>query len=266
MNVRMKKMLFVPCKEKYIGKVREFDADLIIFDLEDSIKRTEKENALELLMDKLTEIKDYQHYAVRINADNAKQEIRKLYKCGIKWFMLPKCEDSDKVLELSDEFENIKFILLIETPVGLMNLKRLCNIGTVKGIAFGAEDYCSCVNMDNKEELLIPIKEYIICIAKAHRCEVYDTITLEYKNEEVIARAINNSMSLGFDGKLYIHPKQLEIAKKLNLDIRYDEWVKIINMYDQGKDGILIYDNRIYEKPHIDYMRRYLNGTGQQEN
>lgn len=251
--------MFIPCTREKIQKAESLKADVIIFDLEDSIRTKKKKEALSCLLEYLKD-KEKDRFAVRVNAEDMNVEIQSLYQSGIRTFMIPKAENKREIEKCTEMYDAIRLILLIETPLGILNLRDLCAVKNISAIAFGAEDYCSYIGMKNDQRGLEPIKTQIVCIAKAYGHDVYDTITVEYKDENVIKKAIQDSKDLGFDGKLYIHPKQLEVAEKMNTDLleRYDEWKDIIQTFDNSNEGVLTYKGKLYEKPHIEYMRRQL--------
>lgn len=251
--------MFVPCTREKIQKAESLKADIIIFDLEDSIRAEEKKEALSCLLNYL-EDKRKDKFAVRINTENMDAEIQSLYHSGIRTFVIPKAENKREIEECTEMYDTIQLLLLIETPMGILNLRELCTVKNISAIAFGAEDYCNQVGMKNDQHVLEPIKTQIVCIAKAYGHDIYDTITTEYKDENVIKKAIQNSKDLGFDGKMYIHPRQLEVAEKINADLleMYDEWKDIIQAFENSHEGVFIYNGKLYEKPHIEYMRRQL--------
>ena len=261
LNSYMKSALFVPCEEKKLNKISELNADIIIFDLEDSVKDSDKEGALKRLLELLKNYRKKSDFVVRVNKSNDFYEMDKLYEAGIRKFMLPKSEDFNYVEEIGLRYDDIKLCLLIETPKGIVYLKEMCLISCVESVAFGAEDFCSQTRMINNDEILLPIKEQIIITAKSFGKMVFDTITLEIYDEDIIKQKIVNSKKLGFDGKLFIHPKQISVMESIEIDRNVDEYRKIIKLFDESMEGILVYTEKIYEKPHIDAMRRVLDET-----
>ena len=85
----MKSFLFVPAKEKFLKNINKTNADAIILDLEDSILEDDKKCALNLLIEAIPNIKINNKF-VRINIENAENELRKLYDSDISGFMIPK--------------------------------------------------------------------------------------------------------------------------------------------------------------------------------
>ncbi len=255
----MEGLLFVPCKKNKLDKILELDEECFIFDLEDSIREEHKGNALNELKKFLDENDDFKKNIVRVNKGRWNSEVNVLYNCGIRKFMIPKAEIEDEINELSLMYSDIEIFLLVETPKGFLNLEHLIKNNNVYAVAFGAEDFCTSIQMTNKDELLIPIKQKIVIISKAYGKKVYDTITLEINDLEKITQQINFSKSLGFDGKMLIHPNQLYVINRLNEDIDFDKYKIIIDEFDKSSEGVLVYDGKVYEKPHIEYMRRCIN-------
>mgnify|MGYP003316867240 FL=1 len=121
--------LYIPAiKEKYYEKVDSNNADAIIFDLEDSVKYENKEEARELLQkffnkDTLTSKEIF----VRINSEPKHNEedtklINKNYK-KIKGVFLPKVKGSEEI-DIVDKAMGeggVQIVQLIETPEAVLN-------------------------------------------------------------------------------------------------------------------------------------------------
>lgn len=255
----MEGLLFIPCVTNKLNNTSKLQADYFIFDLEDSIREGNKETALTDLVDYLNDNEDLKRNIVRVNSERLYDEINTLYGCGIRRFMIPKAETTEDINKLSELYKDISLVLLVETPRGLINLETMIQYNNVYAVAFGAEDFCTSIQMSNLDELLLPIKQRIVILSKAYNKKVYDTITLEIRDAEKINKKVVMSRNLGFDGKLLIHPKQLEVVAELNNAIDYDKYKKIVAEFDKSKEGIIIYEGKVYEKPHIEFMRRCIN-------
>lgn len=259
----MKGALFIPCEKRKLAKVSSVNADVIIFDLEDSVREEDKEKALGILVELLKTYENKSNFMVRVNQSKDFMEMDALYQIGIRRFMLPKSENSSYINEIALRYKDIRLCLLIETPMGLLNIEQMCQVKGVEELAFGAEDFCAQMGMINRADLLLPIKEKVAITAKAYAKMAFDTITLEIHDDNIIKEKIIESMELGFDGKLFIHPKQLNVLESINSNDDYEELKKIVKIYDNSFDGVLVYNDKVYEKPHIEHMRRIINDAKQ---
>ena len=88
--------MFIPCTREKIQKAESLKADVIIFDLEDSIRTKKKKEALSCLLEYLKD-KEKDRFAVRVNTEDMNVEIQSLYQSGIRTFMIPKAENKREI-------------------------------------------------------------------------------------------------------------------------------------------------------------------------
>ena len=87
-------------------------------------------------------------------------------------FILPKFEDPNEYTDLPADKE---YYALIETPKGLVNIKRIASCDYVSALAFGAENLTASIGMDNDICILKYQKSRLVTYAKAYGKKVYDT-------------------------------------------------------------------------------------------
>ena len=250
--------LFVPAVEKMIQKIEKSEADAIILDLEDSIPDAEKENALSLCEEFLSKRGNCKKIYVRLNEGRIQQEMRTLSKYDFCGYMIPKIEN-DKILQDCQEFlERKEVIGLVETAKGMVNIEEIVASDYVSAVAFGAEDYTCSINMENDFALLIPVRSRMIMYAKAYKKPVIDSPSFNYTDMEMLEREVEQIVSMGFDGKLAIHPKQVETIKQGFRTHDADVIREIIDKFDEQGGGVLLYKNKVYEKPHIKRFKKIL--------
>lgn len=258
----MNTLLFVPAIEKMIRKIPTFDADAFIVDLEDSVINEQKDTALQLVKAFLQEQSvDAEKLYVRLNQDRIRTETDALRGLRFAGYMIPKFEDPDAQFETGVCEEKRRIIALVETPKGVLNIDRIAAAPWVDAIAFGAEDFTSCVGMTNNRETLLPVRSSLVVAAKAFQKPVYDTPCFILE-EEALERESEHAAGLGFDGKLAIHPKQIPVIRKVfqQCDLDYIKWV--VEQYESGQAAVMKIDGRIYEKMHIAHMKRIIKERG----
>ena len=126
-------------------------------------------------------------------------------------------------------------------------------------ILFGAEDYTSQTGMANEEMLLLPLKTDIVKYARAFGKQCVDTVSKEFRDEAVFRESAKRSKDLGFDGKLLIHPMQVSITNDVFAVEDIEKKRKILEAFEQCHDGVLKYEVKIYEHPHIEMIRREID-------
>lgn len=251
-----KSMLFVPAKEKMLSKISSLNSDAFIIDLEDSIPLSEKNKALEDLCNWLDK-NNFSNIIVRVNKDNYEVEITRLIKYNVD-FMLPKIEDV-KYYNLKYLVDNGKKVYgLVESPMGLINIDKIASCENIYALAFGAEDYSSFIGMDNNSNNLLYAKCKIVNYARAYNKLVYDTPSFEIENVELFKKEVDVSRSLGFDGKLIINPKHIVYVNEKFNDIDLETIESIIKEYDSKDEAVQIINGKVYEKMHINHMKKIL--------
>lgn len=260
--IKNRSLLFIPAKEKMMSKIKEFNADIYIIDLEDSIANADKEKALKTLIDFLDEFEQEFNIMVRINSNNYLKELNLLDKFSKVSFMLPKYEYGNQYEDVSDILNKHEIVALIESPLGIVNIEQIVSKKYIDAIAFGAEDYTAKVNMKNDNCTLIYQKSKIITYSKAYNKKVFDTPSFKINNDKEFEKEVNESVDLGFDGKLLIHPKHINFINKAFQNIDIDKYKKIIEKYESSDSAVVVIEGVVYEKMHIDRMKKILKEQG----
>lgn len=248
-------LLFVPATEKMLSKIELCKADAIIVDLEDAILAEDKDNALCRLENFLKAYSYKTDLFVRINPIRAKKETDVLNKYSIKGYMLPKTEMVSDVDLLAKMSGDKQIIALIESAMGVINTENIIGNDNVSMAAFGAEDYTTQCGIENKMEFLVYPKSKLVAVSKAYKKPVIDTISLEIHDVSSYTKEAEASKSFGFDGKLAIHPMQVDIINSVFCDdIEYYKY--IVAEYEKSKTAVINLNGKVYEKPHIDMMKK----------
>lgn len=255
---QIKSLLFVPATEKFLAKSDGMNADAVIYDLEDSIAEGNKEQALHLLENFLAKDQPKVRTYVRINRHRENIELARLDKYKIDGYMIPKYESGAFVDQNRMYIKNRDIIALIETPMGLVKIEDIVSSAAVTAVAFGAEDFTCTVNMQNDATALSYAKSRMVTYAAAYQKAAYDTPSFNYKDLPAFQAEVETSRAMGFTGKLAIHPDQVPIINKEFNFYDYDYIRHVIEQFEAAPTGVLKLDNRIYEKPHIDRLKKIL--------
>lgn len=216
-------MLFIPGNNPgMLQSADVFDADSIIFDLEDSVSLEEKDAARALVYEILNTIKFNTDIVVRINPFDSKyylKDISKLKNSNIKAILLPKAscnsmEDLDNKLKGT----NIKIIALIETTLGVENAFNILNTtDRCIGLMLGGEDLCVDLNCERTKEgtEIFYSRSKVVSCCRALKKMVIDTPFTDTTDEEGLRQDTLFAKSLGFDGKASINPRQIMIINDI---------------------------------------------------
>lgn len=257
----MKSLMFVPSKPKMLEKIPRSEADACIIDLEDSINESDKQQALLDACRFLSEKPD-KNIFIRVAGNHLKEEFERLDGLFFKGYMIPKFENPKEFEKYSAYFKDKDVIALVETPMGLVNIREIASSSIVTMIAFGAEDFTSVVGMKNCADTLDYAKCQIVTYGKAFHKPVYDTPSFIVDDMEALEREIQTAVDLGFDGKLAIHPKQISRINDLFQCFDLDSIKKIVEQYEIAGKAVLRIEDKVYEKMHIAHFKRILNEHG----
>lgn len=256
--MQYRSLLFVPAKEKMLRKISEFTADGYILDLEDSIESENKKEALRTVKQYLNSVpKSDKHLIVRLNKENYEQEYNALCSFAVD-FMLPKFEDVDEYSSIISNFNDNKIYALIETPLGIVNAEKIASHNKVKGLAFGAEDYTASMGIENEDRMLTYPKHKLVCCAKAYNKWVFDTPSFSINDEKKFLSEVNESLRYGFNGKMAISPKHVDVINKIFSYVDILEMKRIVEYYEQKGQAVAIIEGQVYEKMHINHMKRII--------
>lgn len=258
----IRSFLFVPAKEKTLMKIPSLLSDRIIIDLEDSIEETEKNDALHRVCDFLIENVNRKNIFVRLNAENYQHEAESLEKFDNLGFVLPKFERLDFYSFCDYIWNKHDVMALIETPLGILNSIDIAACSWVNYIGFGAEDYSAAVNMENNNKFLYYPKSHLITCAKAFKKKVIDTPCFSINDEEFFRDDVDNSVAMGFDGKMLIHPKHIDYINEAFSVTDLTFIKEIVSQYDEMNRAVAVIDGKIYEKMHVRRLKRILKENG----
>ena len=224
--------LFVPGnRPDRVDKAINSGADAVIMDLEDAVAIGEKEKARPTVMKKIREYVD-RKIIVRVNAMDSqffKGDLNEVMVPGLKCIMVPKVEQADHINEINSHLLHtekekglapgtISIIPLIESAKAIQNIFQIVSEKTdpprLFTVAFGAADYTLDMGIEmTKEgtELLYPRSRISIACRAADVEPPLDTpFMIDLKDMEALKADIKRAKQLGFQGKLCIHPNQIE--------------------------------------------------------
>ena len=145
-------------------------------------------------------------------------------------------------IEKQNKIKNkVGFELIIETAKGLINVNKIASSSKrIESLHFGAADFAASIgaktmsiggptneygtlspisNKDKRDFFLNDIWQvalfHIVVAAKAYGLRAIDCPYGDYNDNKGFEALAKSSYSLGFDGKMIIHPNQIELANKI---------------------------------------------------
>ncbi|WP_373028137.1 CoA ester lyase [Sulfitobacter sp.] len=207
--------LFLPAvRMDRLAKAVGSGADAIIFDLEDAVGPDDKDTARALLVETLGKTPVRLPVLVRINAQSTPWYEADILACAdlpIDAVVLPKAETADACHDVSERTGK-PVIALIETALGMDNAKAIA--GACRRLAFGSIDYAADLGIAHMRDSLLHARATLVLAARlAGQTGPLDGVTTNIKDAEVITSDSQHSVSMGFGGKLLIHPAQVQPSR-----------------------------------------------------
>uniref|UniRef100_A0A9J8CDA0 Citramalyl-CoA lyase, mitochondrial n=1 Tax=Cyprinus carpio carpio TaxID=630221 RepID=A0A9J8CDA0_CYPCA len=144
--------------------------------------------------------------------------------------MLPKVEDTGEVQWVSDNLkgreleEPIHLVTFVETALGLLNFKAVCeslrDLGPKAGlhhdgVVFGSDDFCASIGATgtkDAKELLFAWQKVVVT-TKAFGLQAIDLVYIDCQDVEGLRQQAREGALMGFTGKQVIHPNQIKVVQ-----------------------------------------------------
>ena len=214
-------------KGAILSKLPRSSPDASIIDLEDSVPTDEKENAREIaraIIPELNEKAEKMGLFVRVNALETAHFVEDLSNAisdALTGIIVPKISSREEANQVSKYlsdfgFENLPIMAGLETVSGLVNALEIAKHPQIKWCYFGAEDYVTDLGgvrrTDNREVLLA--RSQISQATRLAGIHAIDMVVSDFKDEKRFIEEAAEARSLGFTGKLCIHPDQVNLTNK----------------------------------------------------
>src|SRR5919106_684899 len=199
-NVKMfRSLIFVPSNSRrFIDKAKTLNADILCFDLEDSVPINEKAAARQIIIDTLKRRAEYKtNVYIRINSFDsgmALSDLKEIIQNGVDGIVIAKAN------------------------------KR------INAVIFGVFDFLYDMGLDYAEDDGIEYmfaREKIPIDAKAAGVAAIDAIWQKVDDTNGLIKDATVAKRLGYSGKSIIHPSQIEPVHKIFIPTKNEiEWAK----------------------------------------
>ncbi|MCU4750392.1 CoA ester lyase [Halobacteria archaeon AArc-curdl1] len=278
-------VLFTPGdRPEMLRKAPAAGADVIVFDLEDAVSPAQKGTARQSVREVLTdpEFDPDCTVCVRVNAPStmASADLEALLggsdssedtatSLRLDAVMIPKVEGEsevgDVVEELRERDETVPIFALIETAAGVLAAPDIAAHPAVEALVFGAEDLSADIGATRTDDGLevLYARERVVIAAAAAGCDAIDTVYTDFGDEAGLIEATEFAIQLGYDGKMAIHPAQVEpINEAFTPNESEREWAKNVMAAKEAADaegrGVFEVDGQMIDAPLIAQAERIL--------
>ena len=231
MTQLFRSLIFVPGNNpRFLEKAKKIQADIVCFDLEDSVPDDEKTIARKLIKNALKSRSEYSSSIfVRTNSPlsgKITSDLKEIIQKGIDGIVIPKVNNVTELkkiqktlsgLEKSKKLKPIQIIPSIESAEGVVNSYPIASFGKrVTAIVFGIFDLLNDLGVEyTKDSPGGKYSRYKIPVdAAAAGIYAIDGIWQDLNDLKGLQKDCNFGKSLGYAGKSVIHPDQISMVHK----------------------------------------------------
>ena len=265
--------LFVPgTRPERFEKALNSGADAVILDLEDAVPEGEKELARQAIRQAWPSFTAEQkkRLVLRSNSPGTKfyaADLILAQELDVACLLIPKSESLDQINGAAQILPNTAIVPMIETAIGLDQLKELANSNQVLRLTLGNIDLQADLGMVcDAQETELQVARYQIVLASrlAQIAPPIDGVTPSTDDLDRISADAQRAKRLGFGAKLCIHPKQVSPVKAAFMPTEEEvAWAKRVIEADQNSHGGAVkLDGRMIDRPVVLLAQRTLAIAG----
>lgn len=259
----IRSILFLPASNpRAIAKARESDADLVVLDLEDAVKPSDKDEA--------------RRAAVEAGSSSWPMPVAiRLNGVGTEWHSLDvdavarsKCQYSVVPRASSAHlFREVRYAIgkptlaMIETAAGVLAAAEIAR--EAAALIAGTNDLRSDLRLplDATRDPISASLQMIVLAARAHGIPAFDGVFNRLSDLDGFIAECMDGRSLGFDGKSLIHPDQIGPCNEA-FGPSEDEVESARRLVEAFSGGAERFEDRMIERMHVEAARRVLERAG----
>lgn len=256
--------LFVPADRPERFAKATAVSDQVIIDLEDGVREADKEKARGLL--RRSDLSPARA-CLRINGlstAHADRDLELARELGFGSVMVPMAEAHQPFSQLAD----FCVIALIETARGVVDADRIASNPNVDALALGTADLQLDLGARSRagtagvfEDLLAYARATLLFAGRAHHVPVIDSVHSTVADDAGLRRAAAIASAYGMDGKLAIHPKQIEtIRSEFTPSESEVAWAtRLLSEAESRAAGAFVFDGELIDEVIIRKAKRLLS-------
>jgi citrate lyase subunit beta/citryl-CoA lyase len=282
----LRSLIFIPSNSKrFIEKAKALNADIICFDLEDSVPLNEKATARQAIIDVLAKKAEYRsNIYIRINSLEsglAFSDLNAIIREGVDGIIVPKVNDKNEVNKIERltsilekergiEKGSIKLMPSIESAKGVVNAHSIAKSAKrINALVFGVFDFLYDMHLDYVEDDEVGYsyaRAKIPVDARAAGLAALDGIWQKVHDIDGLRNDASIAKRLGYSGKTIIHPSHIEPVHKIFMPSKNEiEWAKKVlhalreSMEIGNGKGAIKLEGKMIDAVHYKQAKAILN-------
>jgi citrate lyase subunit beta/citryl-CoA lyase len=272
----LRSLQFVPGNNlRLINSAKKSNADMLIFDLEDSVQPENNKILARDIIKKNLKNRDFDKYLkfVRLNEISTKfflQDVIELAQAPIDGFLLSKTNTADDVkylhslldsLEIEGKIKRqINIIPILESALSIVNINEIAVASDrIIALGYGSEDFVSDIQGVRDFHTNVSIdygRKLVPIVARARGLEAIDAAYIHVHDLEKLEVHVNEGKILGYSGMWVLHPKQNEIVNRVYspTEQEYNEAIEFLELYEEAKrqnKGVAIVNGKFVGPPLV---------------
>lgn len=245
-------LLFLPASNpRSIAKARESAADLVILDLEDAVKPSEKESARAAAVEAVSG--DWtMPVAIRVNGIGTAEhdaDLAAALGSGCDLVIVPMV---DRPLSISGK----PVAAMIETAAGVLAAPAIAH--SVRALIVGTNDLSNDLRLPAIDRAALRMAlQWAILAARAAGIAVFDGVYNRLDDPAGLAVECAEGRAMGFDGKSLIHPDQIATCQAAFAPTE-GEIARAERLIATATGGAERFEGAMIEDMHVESARRLL--------
>jgi citrate lyase subunit beta/citryl-CoA lyase len=233
-NVTMRAMLFAPADHsRRLERLGDFGADLVVLDLEDAVADERKDVARTMARSALSTFSSGPLRCVRVNGlatGRTAADVQAVVCPDLDLLMIPKLQepsdlaDFDRLVTGAEmragmDPGSVRVLGLVESARGLVAVDEIARRAPERlhTLVFGAADFAADMGFDltsDAFEILHARSRIMVAVRAAGLPPALDGPYLQINDLNGLVADTRRSRQLGFQGRVVIHPSQVEPAQR----------------------------------------------------
>jgi citrate lyase beta subunit len=263
----LRSLLFAPASDEHkLEKALASAADAVVADLEDATAPNEKEAARRIVEALFADTEARSARVLRINAPGTEWfegDLELADRLELDLLMLPKATPLT-VAALGPGGPPV--LAIVESAEGLRLAYETVSAERVFALALGTHDLGAELRTSARSdglEVLYARSKVVADSAAAGRRPPFDTVYLDVRDPAGLEEECLLASTLGFRGKLCIHPEQLEVVNRVFAPSEAElAWARrVLEAYQQGLRegrGAVALDGKMVDMPIVRQAERLL--------
>ena len=279
----LRSLIFVPGNNsRFLEKAKTLPADIVCFDLEDSVPLDEKDSARNLIKEALVKREEYKaEVYVRTNSPSSgmiQDDLAKIIQKGIDGIVIPKVnnvKESRKIekflasVEKNHKLKPIELIPSIESAEGVVNAYNIATSSKrISALVFGVFDLLNDMGVEyaKQPEGAKYARAKIPIDAKAAGKYAIDAIWQDLNDEAGFGQDCTIGKSLGYAGKSVIHPDQIPVVHRIFHPSQSEiDWAeKVYQAYIEStkkNKGATVVEGKMIDEVHFKRAKALLDSV-----